>query len=90
MTNYADSKDILNDQGKIKAMTFKYFGQTTHLKVTTKEEIYARIRACGAALEKYSKKMLQDRQTPCHYKNPSSGPVCLTNNGLWLPNMVSR
>ena len=46
MTNHADSEDILTDQQKIEKVTeFKYLGQTTHLKDTTKEEIYARIRA---------------------------------------------
>ena len=46
MTNHADSEDILIDQQKIEKVTeFKYLGQTTHLKDTTKEEIYARIRA---------------------------------------------
>ena len=46
MTNRADSEDILIDQQKIEKVTeFKYLGQTAHLKDTTKEEIYARIRA---------------------------------------------
>ena len=46
MTNHADSEDILFNQEKIENVTeFKYLGQTTHLKDTTKEEIYARIRA---------------------------------------------
>ena len=47
MTNHADSEDlILIDQQKIEKVTeFKYLGQTTHIKDTTKEEIYARIRA---------------------------------------------
>ena len=46
MTNHGDSEDILIDQEKIQKLTeFKYLGQRTHLKDTTKEEIYARIRA---------------------------------------------
>ena len=46
MTNHADSEDILADQQKIEEVAeFKYLGQTTHLKDTTKEEIYTRIRA---------------------------------------------
>ena len=46
MTNHTDSEDILTDQEKIeKVKEFKYLGQTTHLEDTTKEEIYARIRA---------------------------------------------
>ena len=48
MTNHADSEDILTDQEKVeKVAKFKYLGQTTHLKDTTKKkkEIYVRIRA---------------------------------------------
>ena len=46
MTNHEDSEEILTDQQKIEKVTeFKYIGQNTHLKDTTKEEIYARIRA---------------------------------------------
>ena len=53
MTDHADSEDILIDQQKIEKMTeFKYLGQTTHLKDTTKEEIYARIRAAWSCFEK--------------------------------------
>ena len=64
MTNHADSEDILIDQQKIEKVTeFKYLGQTTHLKDTTKEEIHARIRAEWSCFEKkirkYSKTLLQ-------------------------------
>ena len=53
MTNHADSEDILIDQQKIEKVTeFKYLGQTTHLKDTTKEEIYARIRAAWSCFGK--------------------------------------
>ena len=53
MTNYADSEDILIGQQKIEKVTeFKYLGQTTHLKDTTKEEIYARIRAAWSCFGK--------------------------------------
>ena len=46
MTNHADNEDILINQQKNEKVTeFKYLGQTRHLKDTTKEEIYARIRA---------------------------------------------
>ena len=46
MTNPEDSEEVLIDQQKIEKVTeFKYLGQNTHLKDTTKEEIYARIRA---------------------------------------------
>ena len=64
MTNYADSEDILIGQQKIEKVTeFKYLGQTTHLKDTTKEEIYARIRAAWSCFGK-NKEILQDKQLP--------------------------
>ena len=53
VTNHADSEKILIDQQKIEKVTeFKYLGQNTHLKDTTKEEIYARIRAAWSCFEK--------------------------------------
>ena len=53
MTNYADSEDILTDQQKIEKVTeFKYLGQNTHPKDSTKEEIYARIRAVWSCFGK--------------------------------------
>ena len=53
MTNHADSEDILTDQQNMEKVTeFKYLGQSTHLKDTTKEEIYARIRAAWSCLGK--------------------------------------
>ena len=53
MANHADSEDIITDQQIIEKMTeFKYLGQTTHLKDTTKEEIYARIRAAWSCFGK--------------------------------------
>ena len=62
MTNYADNEDILIGQQKIEKVTeFKYLGQTTHLKDTTKEEIYARIRAGWSCFGK-NKEILQDKQ----------------------------
>ena len=68
MTNHADSKDILIDQQKIEKVTeFKYLGQTTHLKDTTKEEIYARIRAAWSCFGK-NKEILQDKQLPISLK----------------------
>ena len=51
-----------------KVTEFKYLGQTTHLKDTTKEEIYARIRAawsCFGKIRKYSKV----NNSPFHLKN---------------------
>ena len=68
MTNHADSKDIQIDQQKIEKVTeFKYLGQTTHLKDTTKEEIYARIRAARSCFGK-NKEILQDKQLPISLK----------------------
>ena len=68
MTNYADSEDILIGQQKIEKVTeFKYLGQTTHLKDTTKEEIYARIRAAWSGFGK-NKEILQDKQLPFSLK----------------------
>ena len=46
ITNHAHIEDILTDQQKIEKVTeFKYLEHNTHLKDTTKEEIYARITA---------------------------------------------
>ena len=65
MTNHTDSEDILIDEQKIEKMTdFKYVGQTTHFKDTTKEEIYARIRAVWSCFEK---KGNTSRQTTPHF-----------------------
>ena len=90
MTNHADSEDILIDQQKIEEVTeFKYLGQTTHLKDTTNEEIYARIRAAWSCFGK-NKEILQDKQLPISLKKTSNGPMCLANHDLWLPNMVSK
>ena len=69
MTNHADSEDRLIDQQKIEKVTeFKYLGQITHLKDTTKEEIYARIRAAWSCFGKH-KEILQDKQLPISLKN---------------------
>ena len=74
MTNHVDSEDIQIDQEKIEEVTeFKYLGQTTHLKNTTKEEIYARIRAAWSCFAKQKQKqkpkeILQDRQLPISLK----------------------
>ena len=69
MTNYADSEDILIGQQKIEKVTeFKYLGQTTHLKDTTKEEIYARIRAAWSCFGK-NKEISRINNSPFHLKN---------------------
>ena len=92
MTNHADSEDILTDQQKIEKVTeFRYLGQTTHLKDTTKEEIYARIRAAWSCFGKNNnKEILQDKQLPISLKKTSNGPMYLANHDLWLSNMVSK
>ena len=67
MTNHADSEDILIDQQKMEKVTeFKYLGQTTHLKDTTKEEIYARIRAEWSCFgkKKHTKNPKKQGNTP--------------------------
>ena len=63
MTNHADSEEILKDQQKIeKGTEFKYLGQNTHLKDTTKEEIYERITTAWSCFgKKNNKEILQDR-----------------------------
>ena len=89
-TNHADSEDKLTDQEKIEKVTeFKYLGQTTHLKDTTKEEIYARIRAAWNCFGKKTRNT--PRQTTPHFtQKTSNGPMCLANNDLLLPNPVSQ
>ena len=90
MTNHAHSEDILIDQQKIEKVTeFIYLGQTTHLKDTTKEEIYVRIRAAWSCFGK-NKEILQDKQLPISLKKTSNGPMYLANHDLWLPNMISK
>ena len=71
MTNHADSEDILIDQQRIEEVTeFKYLGQTTHLKDTTKEEIYARIRAAWSCFgKKKTRKYCRINNSPFHLKN---------------------
>ena len=69
MTNHADSEDILIGQQKIEKVTeFKYLGQTTHLKDTTKEEIYARIRAVWSCFGKKTRKYSRINNSPFHLK----------------------
>ena len=69
MTNHADSEEILIDQQKIEKVTeFKYLGQNTHHKDTTKEEICARIRAAWSCFENKNKEILQDKQLPISLK----------------------
>ena len=70
MTNHADSEEILIDQQKIEKVTeFKYLGQNTHLKDSTKEEIYARIRAAWSCFGKKVRKNSKIDNSPYHPKN---------------------
>ena len=48
---------IRKKKKKEKVTEFKYLGQTTHLKDTTKEEIYAGIRAVWSSLGKKNKEI---------------------------------
>ena len=69
---------------------FKYLGQNTHLKETTKEVTYARIRAAWSCLgKKPPRKYSKINNSPLHLKT-RNGPMYLANNDLWLPNMVSK
>ena len=69
MTNHAESENILMDQQKTEKVTeFKYLEQNKHIKDTTKEETYARIRAAWSCLGKKPKEILQDRQIPTSLK----------------------
>ena len=77
----------------------KYLGQTTHLKDTTKEEIYSRIRAAWSCFGEKKKPQRNRKKTTTkkYFKisyspydsKTSNGQVGLTNNDLWLPDMVS-
>ena len=51
-----------------KVTKFKYLGQTTHLKDTPREEIYARIRVALSCFGK-KKKYSQTDNSPFHSKN---------------------
>ena len=90
--NKNKNKNKQNKNKTKKVTEFKYLGQNTHLKDTTKEEIYARIKAawsCFGKKRKYSK----TDNSPFHFKKKkkkSNGPMCLANNDLWLSNMVSK
>ena len=77
MTNHSASEDILIDQEKMDKVTkIKYLGHTTLLKDTTKEEVYARIRAAWSCFGK--KQGYTSRQTtPRITQRTRNGPVCL-------------
>ena len=68
MTTHADSEYMPTDRENIEKVTeFKYLGQTTHIKDTIKEEIFARIRAASNSFGK-NKEILKDRQLPISLK----------------------
>ena len=78
MTNHADSEDIPIDQQKNEKVTeIKYLGQTTHLKDTTKEEIYARIREAWSCLRKNIRKYSRINNSPFHLKKQVMGQCIL-------------
>ena len=71
MTSHADSEDILIDQQKIEKVTeFKYLGQTTCRKDTTKEKYIPELEQRGAVLEKTTtRKYSRINNSPFHLKN---------------------
>ena len=70
MTNHAHSEDILIDQQTTEKVTdFKYLGQNTHLKDTTKEVIYVRVRAAWSCFgKKATRKYSKINNSPLHLK----------------------
>ena len=83
-----------NRSAKIEKVTeFKYLGQTTHLKNTTKIINISQYQSSVELFwktKKNKKEILQDKQLPISLKKTSNGPMYLANNDLWLPNMVSK
>ena len=69
----------------------KYLRQTTHLKDTTKEEIYTRIRTVWSCFGK-NVEILQDRHLPIspkiHVMDQRVLPTMTYS--IWLPNMISQ
>ena len=66
MTNFENNKDIHIDNAKIEKVTsYKYLGQTTHLKETTKEEITCRIRAGWSCFGRNREIFLDDKMPIC-------------------------
>ena len=70
MTNHADSEDILTDQQKIEKVTeFKYLGETTHLKDTTKEENICQNQRSVELFWKKTRKYSRINNSPFHLKS---------------------
>ncbi|GFO26778.1 endonuclease-reverse transcriptase [Plakobranchus ocellatus] len=62
MNNFESNKDITIDKEKIeKVESYKYLGQTTYLKDTTKEEVTCRIRAAWSCFERNREIFLDDK-----------------------------
>ncbi|GFN77359.1 endonuclease-reverse transcriptase [Plakobranchus ocellatus] len=62
MNNFESHKDIIIDKEKIeKVESYKYLGQTTYLKDTTKEEITCRIRAGWSCFGRNREIFLDDK-----------------------------
>ena len=68
MTNFQNNQEIHIDSEKIEEVTnYKYLGQTTYLKDTTKEEVTCRIRA-GWSCFGTNREIFQDDKMPLSLK----------------------
>ena len=68
MTNFQNDQEIHIDSEKIEEVTnYKYLGQTTYLKDTTKEEVTCRIRAGWSCFGK-NREIFQDDKMPLSLK----------------------
>ncbi|GFN93010.1 endonuclease-reverse transcriptase [Plakobranchus ocellatus] len=87
MNNFESNKDITIDKEKIeKVESYKYLGQTTYLKDTTKEEVTCRIRAGWSCFGR-NRDVLR-RQNAHFSKKTSLRPVCPPHHDLRMPNLV--
>ncbi|KAK3803056.1 hypothetical protein RRG08_027978 [Elysia crispata] len=68
MTNFESNENIHIENEEIeKVNSYKYLGQTTHLKETTKEEVTCRIRAGWSCFGR-NKEIFQDEKMPLSLK----------------------
>ena len=68
MTNFQNDQEIHIESEKIEEVTnYKYLGQTTYLKDTTKEEVTCRIRAGWSCFGK-NREIFQDDKMPLSLK----------------------
>ena len=69
MTNFQNDHEIHIESEKIEEVTnYKYLGQTTYLKDTTKEEVTCRIRAGWSCFGKKNREIFQDDKMPLSLK----------------------